>query len=127
MSQKERAAFVAGVLWRQAEEVSEFHETRDYTDQMKAEALRRYPDETPAQEPVPDLVEQLSGLKNDWTSAGAKTYGLPPSPPPPGLRERVVQLEGAIDDFYQSVIGSRELWAIRHAHHSSTGHSVSSK
>ena len=73
MSQKERAAFVAGVLWRQAEEVSEFHETRDYTDQMKAEAHRRYPDETPAQEPVPDLVEQLSGLKNDWTSAGAKT------------------------------------------------------
>ena len=72
MSQKERAAFVAGVLWRQAEEVSEFHETRDYTDQMKAEALRRYPDETPAQEPVPDLVEQLSGLKNDWTSAGAR-------------------------------------------------------
>jgi hypothetical protein len=52
MSQRERDAFVAGVLWRQSEEISEFHETRDYTDQMRAEALRRYPDETPEQEPV---------------------------------------------------------------------------
>jgi hypothetical protein len=39
-----REAFKNGVQWRQSEEVSEFHETRDYLDSAKAEALRRYPD-----------------------------------------------------------------------------------
>ena len=51
-------------------------------------ALVRTPPQKPAQEPVPDLVEQLSGLKNDWTSAGAKTYGLPLSPPETARRWR---------------------------------------
>jgi hypothetical protein len=42
MSQKERDAFVAGAIWARGE--------RGAADER--EALRRYPDETPAQEPV---------------------------------------------------------------------------
>jgi hypothetical protein len=39
-----RTAFMNGVRWRQSEEVSEFHETRDYLDSARVEVLRRYPD-----------------------------------------------------------------------------------
>lgn len=34
-------------------------------------------------------------------------------PPTPAAPVRVAQLEKAIDDYYQDVIGARELWAIR--------------
>jgi hypothetical protein len=39
-----REAFMNGVQWRQSEEVSEFHETRDYLDSARVEVRRRYPD-----------------------------------------------------------------------------------
>jgi len=71
------------------------------------------PDEPPAQEPVPDLVEQLSGLKNDWTSADAKTYGLPPAQPEAARRFWCA-------DCRVGAMGEEEALA----HHGATGHLV---
>ena len=44
----------------------------------------------------------------------------PPAPSDAGMRERVAQLEKALDDYYQDGIDSKELWAIRQSALSST-------
>ena len=81
MSQKERDAFVAGARWQQTQIVVDGH-LRDWpmSPEQIAEALRRYSDETPAQEPV-HLDNAGSTMLSGWPSG-------PVAPTPPEATRR---------------------------------------
>jgi hypothetical protein len=93
MSQKERDAFVAGALWVNADEYD-----GEVADIVKAQAARRYPDETPA----PAWPAVTHGV---WEGVGGK-----PQPAPPEAARRLPSYLRDVEGRFIECIHCKGSW-----------------